>query len=93
VIVWVPGARPDVVKLASPPARELVPRVAASSLKVTDPVGTPPVEVVVAANVTDCPETEGFRDELTDMVVIAAAPVSAPDRLDCADWLPAASRA
>ena len=40
-------------RLAAPEESVAVPRVAAPSLKVTVPVGTPAVDVTVAVNVTD----------------------------------------
>jgi hypothetical protein len=37
----------------------------------TVPVGVPPPEVTVAVNVTDCPNVEGFGDDVTVVVVLA----------------------
>lgn len=51
-----------------------VPSVVEPSLKVTLPVGVPApgdVTVTVAVNVTDWPNTEGFADEATAVVVEA----------------------
>jgi hypothetical protein len=42
-------------------------------LNCTFPVGVPTPLVTVAVNVTSCPNTEGFADELT-AVAVAAAP-------------------
>lgn len=49
-----------------------MPRVVAPSLKVTVPVGVPlPGEfaLTVAVKVTDWPETDGFAEDVTDVVV------------------------
>src|SRR3989442_7975354 len=49
------------------------------SLKVTFPVGVPEpglFAVTVAVNFTDCPNTDGFNEELTDVVVPDFSPVS-----------------
>ena len=46
-----------------------VPNVEDPSLNVTVPVGVPPVEVVVAVNVTAAPKVDGFRDEASDVDV------------------------
>ena len=48
-----------------------VPSVVAPSLKVTVPVGVPPVEVTVAVNVTAAPNVEGFRDEANAVALLA----------------------
>ena len=50
-----------------------VPRVLGPSLKVTVPVGVPPpglFTVTVAVKVTDCPDTDGLAEELTNVVVL-----------------------
>lgn len=50
-------------------------RVVAPSLKVTVPPGVPPPGAdadTVAVKVTDCPTTDGFVDDVTDVVVAAA---------------------
>ena len=46
-----------------------VPSVVAPSLKVTVPVGVPPAPVTVAVNVTDCPNTEGFSEDVSVVVL------------------------
>src|SRR6266404_5675800 len=69
VIECEPVAREDMVKVAWPPLRALVASAVAPSLNVTVPVGVPLVPVTVAVNVTDCPNTEGFCEELTMVVV------------------------
>jgi len=55
VIVWLPDARAVVLKLAIPLpfTATLDAKVVAPSVKFTEPVGTPPPEVIVAVNVTD----------------------------------------
>src|SRR5204862_36269 len=64
-----------VVNVAWPePSRMPVPRVLDPSLKVTVPVGVPApglFAVTVAVKVTDCPDTDGLADELTNVVVPA----------------------
>ena len=49
----------------------------------TVPVGVPPPDVTVAVNVTICPYVDGFSDDITPVVVLAAFTVwvSAPDVL------------
>ena len=72
-----PTASVLVVNIAWPePFRVAVPRVLGPSLKVTVPVGMPPpglLAVTVAVKVTDCPDTEGLAEELTNVVVRARA--------------------
>ena len=74
-MVWVPTERLLVEKVATPlPLRVPVPRVVAPSEKVTLPVGVPApgaVTLTVAVKVTDCPITEGLREEVTVVVVLA----------------------
>jgi len=61
-----PTDRAPVLKVAWPLLRVPVPRMVVPSEKVTAPVGVPPVDGLTAAvKVTDCPETEGFAEELT----------------------------
>ena len=72
VIDRVPWLTVDVVSVATPPLSVPVPITVVPSLKVTVPVGTGPVaELTVAVNVTACPRVEGFRLELTRVVVAA----------------------
>lgn len=79
-----------VKNVAEPPLKVPVPKVVVPSLKVTVPVGVPvagATAATVAVNVTDCPETLGFTDELTDVLELPfvmlnedeVALVSAPD--------------
>jgi len=53
---------------------EQLPITAAPSRKLTVPVGDPApgaVTVTVAVNVTDCPNTDGFTDEVRLVLVLA----------------------
>ena len=59
-----------VANVATPdPFSVPVPRVVAPSLNVAVPVGVPPVPVTVAVNVTDCPKTEGFCEDVSVVVL------------------------
>jgi hypothetical protein len=71
VIEWDPTDSVLVMKVVEPDARVPVPRVVVPSRKVTVPVGVPVPEVgaTVAVNVTDCPKTDGFADDVTVVVV------------------------
>ena len=67
-----------VVQVACPPLLRAwalqVPMVEPPSLKFTVPVGVPApgaTAAIVTVRVTDCPNTDGFTDELTDVVVEA----------------------
>ena len=53
-----------------------VPSVVAPPLKVTVPVGVPPVEVTVAVKVTAAPNVDGFRDEASAVALVACFTVS-----------------
>jgi hypothetical protein len=69
-----PTASKEVAKLALPELRAAVPNVAAPSLKVTVPVGVPapgPTADTVAVNVTACPNTDGFSDEVRVVELLA----------------------
>lgn len=49
-----------------------MPKVVAPSLNVTVPDGVPEageLALTVAVNVTDCPDTDGLADEVTEVVV------------------------
>jgi hypothetical protein len=68
VIVWLPTASDEVVKVARPKLKVAVPSVAAPSRNVTVPVAVPEpgaTALTVAVNVTNWPNTDGFTDELT----------------------------
>ncbi len=75
LIEWEPTASVLVTNVAWPePFRVPVPRVLEPSLKVTVPVGVPApglLAVTVAVKVTDCPDTDGLAEELTDVAVLA----------------------
>src|SRR5438552_6696146 len=79
LIEWEPTASVLVTNVAWPePFRVPVPRVLGPSLKVTVPVGVPApglVAVTVAVKVTDCPDSDGLREEVTDVVVPASVAV------------------
>src|SRR2546422_703922 len=68
---WLPTAKPDVLKDAVLPDSVPLPTETPPSLKVTLPPGVPdpPEGVTVAVKVTDCPNTEGLREEETVVVV------------------------
>ena len=81
--MWLATVKPNVLKLAFPlpsstvgPANVVVGAAhVPPSMKVTDPVGVPEAgatTLTVAVNVTDCPNTEGFADKASAVVVLAA---------------------
>ena len=47
------------------------PNVEDPSLNVTVPVGVPPPDLTVAVNVTALPDFDGFREDATELVVVA----------------------
>ena len=61
--------RSEVTKVALPETSVPVPMAAAPSKKVTVPLGVPEPLLTVAVNVTGFPNTAGFCDEATDMLV------------------------
>jgi hypothetical protein len=68
VIVWLPNASVDVENVALPETSVPLPTLTPPSKNVTVPVGVPePGEaaLTVAVNVTVCPNTDGFADEVT----------------------------
>lgn len=72
MIEWLATAKPDVVRVATPPPLSVpVPSVVAPSLNVTVPVGVdvPDPGVTVAVNVTLWPKTAGFFEETSAVVV------------------------
>ena len=74
VIEFEPKLRVEVVNVATPaPFNVTSPRGAPPLKKVTSPVGVPSEAVTVAVNVTDWPKLDGFGDEVTDVVDVAAA--------------------
>ena len=69
-----PTASAEVANVALPALKLAVPSVAAPSRKVTVPVGVPDpgaTALTVAVNVTDCPNTDGFTDEVTVVELLA----------------------
>ena len=72
VILLTPTGSWDVLKLTLPPLSALVARTVAPFKKVTLPVGVPPDDdETVAVKVTALPDTEGFREEISPVVVVA----------------------
>jgi hypothetical protein len=70
VIESAPAGRVVVANVATPPPNALVPRVVVPFLKVTEPVGVPVTAgVTVAVNVTDAPTVDGFKLDVTVVVV------------------------
>ena len=72
MIEWLPIASADDVKVALPPVTvAALASVVVPSVNLTVPVGTlVPTPVIVAVNVTDWPEFDGFADEVTAVVVV-----------------------
>ena len=67
-----PTDRLEEAKVATPePFKVLVPMEVAPSLKVTVPVGVPPVLATVAVKVTEAPKVEGFRELASEVVLDA----------------------
>ena len=69
-----PAARAEVVNVATPPLSVPESIGLPPSRNVTDPVGVPvpgATAATVAVKVTDWPNTEGFWDEVTAVVVLA----------------------
>jgi hypothetical protein len=104
VIEWLPVASALVVNVAAAEAFNApVPSVVAPSLNVTLPVGVPAiVEVIVAVNVTDCPNVDGLTDEMTAVTVagkftdcvtvfeVLAAKFASPGYVAVIGWFPVA---
>ena len=63
------------MKLALPALRVPLPMVTVPSLKVTVPVGVPPVELTAALKVTAAPNVDGFNDELSAVELLACVVV------------------
>jgi hypothetical protein len=70
VMVWPPTESDELENVATPLVSVPAPMEVPPSKKVTVPVGVPPAPDTVAVNVTDCPKTDGFCDEVsvTDVV-------------------------
>ena len=76
---WLPTAKVVAVKVADPPESVEVPSTVVPSLNVTVPFTIPDpgaTRLTIAVNVTDWPNTEGFADEESAVVVDAAFTVS-----------------
>ena len=65
---WVAAARVEVLSVAVPLLSVLVPIEVPLSLNVTDPVAA--VGVTVAVKVTQSPCVDGFKPEITEVVVL-----------------------
>src|SRR5438445_11349998 len=76
-MLWLPTLKVDVAHVATPTASACAPQPVielAPSLKFTLPVGVPApgaVAVTVAVNVTLCPNTDGFTDDVRLVDVLA----------------------
>lgn len=77
-IVCEPAVSAEVDSVACPAVRGLVPIAVVPSKNATVPVGDPARLVTVAVKVTDCPAFEGFKDEVT--TVLVDAPVAASSK-------------
>ena len=82
-----PTANEEVVSVALPALKVVVPRVAAPSRNVTEPVGVPaPGEtaLTVAVNVTDWPDTDGFTElvSVVELDALLTVCVTAKDALE-----------
>src|SRR5579859_5718932 len=74
VIMCVPAASCDVENVATPAVSGAVPSTVDPSEKPTLPLGVPPEgEVTIAVKATLAPISDGFKDELTVVVVILRA--------------------
>jgi ribosomal protein L11 len=72
VMECVPTLRVDRASEAVPALSVAVPIEVAPSKNVTAPVGVPPVLVTVVESVTDCPDVDGFADDVGALVVVVA---------------------
>lgn len=74
-----PTDKEEDVNVASPLVSVCVPSVFEPSLNVTVPVGVPPPAAgdTVAVKVTDCPQTEGLAEDVTEVVVVGC-PIPVP---------------
>lgn len=73
-MVWLPTAKVEVVRVATPRLRLALPIELPSARKVTLPVGVPapaPIAVTVAVKLTDWPKTLGLGAEATPAAVKA----------------------
>ena len=67
--MWLPTDKLETIKVALPDATAAVPSAVPPSLKVTVPVAA--TGVIEAVKVIDCPDDEGFRDDVKLTVVEA----------------------
>jgi len=71
-VIWsVPVGRVVVVKVTFPPASVPAPNTVVPSVKVTVPVGVVVGDATMAVSFTDCPDVEGFREDVRVVVVTA----------------------
>ena len=61
------------------PSSVAVPRTVPPSLKVTDPVGMPPVPVTAAVNVTAAPAADGLAEDVRPVVLALWTMICARD--------------
>ena len=81
VIVCAQGASAEVLNVALPLLRVVVPRMAEPSKKVTVPVGVPEfgnAPLTVAVKVTVCLRIEGLTEEMTATIVGVGVTVTVP---------------
>jgi len=71
VTVVIPAGKADVVRLALPPERLIVPSVVIVAVNVTVPMGTVVGDLTVAVNFTLFPAKDGCGEEVTVVVVVA----------------------
>ena len=95
MMVWLPRARVDVTKVATPAAFSVpVPMVVAPSRKVTVPVGAGPevlAGLTVAVKVTLWPTADGFTLEARVIAVVVSGVMTSRTMLDKATskfWVP-----
>jgi hypothetical protein len=67
-----PTDNAEVVNVPWPLLSVIVLRVEEPSLRVTVPLGVPPLDETVVVKVTDAPNVEGLKDDATDVVVATA---------------------
>jgi len=73
-MVWLPAVSVVVLNDAWPPlTTTLDAQTVGPSVKVTVPIGTPPLEVVVEVNVTDWLNVEGLGEEVALVAVMVVA--------------------
>lgn len=71
-----------VLKVATPPDIVVVPSVELPSLKVTETVGAPAVEVTVAVIVTVCPKVEGLLEDVRERWAVGYSKLASRNQLN-----------